>query len=206
MRAPGFRLVFALLVEPELLNRPIRHIAQAAGVSLGTASNVLHRLQHDRMIVRTKSRLHLLTPDDLVERWIAGYAETLRPELLAGRFETLDRDPPALEGRIEALLGQDGSWAWGGAAAAFRLTRQYRSDETVLHMEAPTSDLPKRLNAVRHPAGRLLLLGVPGPFALRGKAPHTVHPLLIYTELVLTGSDRAREAASELRERFLSFP
>jgi hypothetical protein len=206
MRAAGFRLVFALLVEPELLNSPIRHIAQAAGVSLGTASNVLHRLEYDRMIVQTKSRLHLVRSDDLVERWIAGYAETLRPALLAGRFQTPDRDPPTLEDRVEALLDRAGTWAWGGAAAAFRLTKHYRSDETVLHMEAIASDLPKRLKALPHPAGRLLLLGVPGPLAFRGKEPHTVHPLLIYTELVLTGSDRAREAASELRERFLSFP
>jgi hypothetical protein len=206
LRAPGFRLVFALLVEPDLLNSPIRHIAQAAGVSLGTVSNVLHRLKHDRMVVQTKSRLHLVRTDDLVERWIAGYAETLRPELLAGRFETADRDPPTLESRLEALLDRDGTWAWGGAAAVFRLTKHYRSDETVLHTPDPASDLPQRLKALPHPAGRLIILGVPGPLAFRGKAPHTVHPLLIYTELILTGSDRAREAASELRERFLSLP
>ena len=206
MRAPGFRLVFALLVEPELLNSPTRHIAQAAGVSLGTASNVLRRLEHDRMVVRTKSRRQLVRPDDLIERWIAGYAETLRPQIFLGRFHTPDKDPPSLEDRVAALLGRDWTWAWGGAAAAFRLTKHYRSDETVLHVEAATSDLPKRLKALPHRAGRLILLGVPGPLAFRGNMPRTVHPLLIYTELVLTGSDRAREAASELRERFLSFP
>lgn len=206
MRAPGFRLVFALLVEPPLLNRPMRLLAQAAGVSLGTTSNVLHRLEHDRIVVRTKSRLHLVRPDDLLERWIAGYAETLRPQLLTGRFQTPDKDPPTLERRVAALLGGDGIWAWGGAAAAFRLTRYYRSDETVLHVEAAASDLPKRLTALPHQAGRLILLGVPGPLAFRGRAPRTAHPLLVYTELLLTGDDRAREAASELRERFLTFP
>ena len=206
MRAPGFRLVFALLVEPELLNCTTRHIAQAAGVSLGTASNVLRRLEHDRMVVRTKSRLQLVRPDELRERWIAGYAETLRPQLFAGRFETPDKDPPTLEGRVTGILGPDGTWAWGGAAGAFRLTQHYRSDETVLHVQEASSDLLKRVNAIPRRAGRLLLLGVPGPLAFRGKAPHTAHPLLIYTELVLTGDDRAREAASELRERFLASP
>lgn len=204
IRAPGFRLVFALLVEPDLLNASVRGLARASGVSLGTASNVLRRLEHDRIVVRTKSKRHLVRRDDLIERWIAGYAETLRPQLLAGRFQTPDKDPPTLEDRVATLLGPDGTWAWGGAAAAFRLTKHYRSDETVLHVEAASSDLPKRLKAIPHSAGRLILLGVPGPLALRGQVPHTVHPLLIYTELVLTGSDRAREAASELRERFLA--
>ncbi len=203
IRAPGFRLIFALLVEPDLLNASARELARASGVSLGTASNILRRLEHDRIVVRTKSKRHLVRRDDLVERWIAGYAETLRPQLFGGRFQTPDKDPPTLEGRVAGLLGQDGTWAWGGAAAAFRLTKHYRSDETVLHVEAASSDLPKRLRAIPHSSGRLILLGVPGPLAFRGQVPRTVHPLLIYTELVLTGSDRAREAAAELRDRFL---
>jgi len=204
MRAPGFRLVFALLVEPDLVSGTAREMARASGVSLGTAWNVLHRLEHDRIVVRTKSKHHIVRRDDLVERWIAGYAETLRPQLFAGRFQTPDKDPRRLEERVAGILGQEGTWAWGGAAAAYRLTKHYRSDETVLHVQTASGDLPKRLKALPHRDGRLILLGVPGPLAFRGKAPHTVHPLLIYTELVLTGSDRAREAASELRERFLS--
>ena len=206
MRAAGFRLTFALLVEPTLLNSPTRDVAQAAGVSLGTVSNVLRRLEHDRVVVRTKSKRQLVRPDDLVERWIAGYAETLRPRLLVGRFETPDRDPPTLEDRVAGILGEARTWAWGGAAAAFRLTRHYRSDETVLHMNTASPDLLKRLKAIPHRSGRLIVVGVPGPLAFRGRAPRTVHPLLIYTELVLTGSDRAREAASELRNRFLALP
>ena len=202
-RAPGFRLIFALLVEPGLLNVPVRDVARASGVSLGTASNVLRRLERDRIVVRTRSKRHLVRRDDLTERWIAGYTDSLRPQLLAGRFETPDTDPLRLEKRVEALLGRE-EWAWGGAAAAFRLTRHYRSDETVLHVASLASDLPKRLHALPHSAGRLVLLGVPGPLAFRGNVPHTVHPLLIYSELVLTGSARAREAASELRERFLA--
>ncbi len=205
IRAPGFRLIFALLVEPDLLNASARELARASGVSLGTASNVLRRLEYDRMVVRTKSKRHLVRRDDLLERWIAGYAETLRPQLFAGRFQTPDQDPPTLEDRVAGLLGQDGTWAWGGAAAAFRLTRHYRSDETVLHVEATSSDLPKRLKAIPHSSGRLILLGVPGPLAFRGQVPRTVHPLLVYTELVLTGSARARGAAAELRDRFLAF-
>jgi hypothetical protein len=204
-RAPGFRLIFALLVEPDLVNASAREMARASGVSLGTASNVLRRLEHDRIVVRTKSKHHLVRRDDLVERWIAGYAETLRPQLFLGRFQTPDKDPPSLEERVAGILGQEQTWAWGGASAAYRLTKHYRSDETVLHMQAASGDLPKRLKALPHREGRLILLGVPGPLAFRGKVPHTVHPLLIYTELVLTGSGRAREAASEVRERFLSF-
>ena len=56
------------------------------------------------------------------------------------------------------------------------------------------------------PSGLALFLALFFGAFVVWQAPHTVHPLLIYTELVLTGSDRAREAASELRERFLASP
>jgi len=205
-RAPGLRLIFSLLVDQDLLNVPSRELARASGVSLGTSSNVLRRLEHDRIVVRTKSKRHLVRREDLTERWIAGYAETLRPQLLLGRFQTQDKDPRTLEDRVAAILGPDGTWAWGGAAAAFHLTRHYRSDETVLHVEGAARELPGRLKAIPHRAGQLTLLGVPGSLAFRGRVPHTVHPLLIYTELMLTGSDRARDTASEVRERFLASP
>jgi hypothetical protein len=203
MRAAGFRLVFALLVEPDLLNASVRALAGASSVSLGTTANVLRRLEQDRIVVRTKSKRHIVRRDDLIERWIAGYAETLRPQLIVGRFQTPDRDPLALEDHAAAVLGPAGTWAWGGGAAAFRLTRHYRGPDTVLHVESSSADLPGRLNAVPHRAGPLMLLGVPGPLAFRGPVPRVVHPILVYTELVLTGSDRAGEAASEIRERFL---
>ena len=38
---------------------------------------------------------------------------------------------------------------------------------------------------------------------LSGALPRTVHPLLVYTELLTSGDERAREAGVELRERFL---
>ena len=204
VRGPGFRLMFALLVDPGLINAPVRELARVSGVSVGTASTVLRRLEQDGVLVRTRTKRHLVRPKDLVERWIAGYSETLRPQLFLGRFRTPDRDPHSLEVRIAEILGRDGAWAWGGAAGAFRLTKHYRSDETILHVRAAASDLPKRLRALPHSAGPLTVLGVPGPLAFRGVAPHTVHPVLIYAELVLTGSDRATEAASEIRERFLN--
>ncbi len=203
LRGPGFRVVFALLAEPRFLNAPARQLAHDSGVSVGTVSNVLRRLEHDRVIVRTKSMWHLVRRGDLVERWIAGYAEGLRPQLLVGRFQTPDADPPSLEARVSGLLDPGEVWAWGGAAAAYRLTQHYRSHETVLHVVTAPVDLSRRLKALPHGAGPLIILGVPGPIAFLGAAPQTVHPLLVYSELLLTGDDRARRAAAEIRDRFL---
>ena len=39
--------------------------------------------------------------------------------------------------------------------------------------------------------------------ALATIQPRTVHPLLIYGELLVTGGEREGEAAAEIRERYL---
>ena len=44
----------------------------------------------------------------------------------------------------------------------------------------------------------------PGALAFRSPHPETVHPLLVYADLLAEGHDRAREAAAELSARFLT--
>jgi hypothetical protein len=203
-RGPGLRVVFAVLANPDLLDAPARELARVSGVSLGTVSNVVQQLREDRIVVRTKSRQQLARPVDLMERWVAGYAETLRPQLFIGRFQTPEQDPMALQNRLAALLGDGSPWGWGGAAAAFLLTRHYRSEETVLHVDTFPPELASTLKAAPYAVGRLTVLGVPAALAYVGPTPHVVHPLLIYAELMAAASDRAREAAGELRQRFLA--
>ncbi len=46
---------------------------------------------------------------------------------------------------------------------------------------------------------------MPARVAFNGIKPRTVHPLLIYTELLVTGDARAREAANETLNRHLEY-
>lgn len=204
-RGPGLRLLFALLADPQLVDASARVVAGVAGVSIGTVSNVLRRLEHERLIVRTRSKRHLLGVRELLDRWLAGYGAALRSSLLLGRFQARERDPEALETRLEKALDESTAWGWGGGAAAWRLTRHYHGEDTILHIDgrpAP-AELAVKLDAAPASSGRLIVLGVPTPSAFHGPQQHVVHPLLVYSELMLSGSDRAREAAAEVRARWL---
>jgi hypothetical protein len=75
----------------------------------------------------------------------------------------------------------------------------------VVHLEQAAIDLPKRLRAQRADGGPLVLVRMPGRVAYEGVEPKTVHPLLIYTELLATGEPRAREAATEVWHRHLEY-
>jgi hypothetical protein len=201
---PGLQVLFALLVRPTLVNAPVRVLAAAAGVAAATAANRVVRLREEGLIAVTKQR-RLMDPRRILEQWLKGYETQMRPRLMIGRYRTPDEDPEALERHIAEVFDEKMAWAWGGGAAAHRLTGYYRGLETVVHVpNAPNVDLMKALRALRANDGPLIILKAPGPIAFESEAPRTVHPLLVYTELLFQGDKRAGEAATEVQKRYLA--
>lgn len=200
--AKSYQLLFALLARPELVTAPVRSLAEAAGVRKTAAGDLLQRLKSEGLIVRDKAGLRIVRPNTLMDRWLAGYADKLRPRLLVGRYRAAAKDPLAFQKLVEAMPeGLD--WAWGGATAGYRLTRHYRSATTTLHVATPPATALRRLSLLPAKDGPIVVLGVPGPLGLEGPSPHIAHPLLVYTELLVEGDDRTLEAAAEIRTRFL---
>jgi hypothetical protein len=134
---------------------------------------------------------------------MVGY-EISRPKLIFGEFRTQDPTPEALERRVELELGNSVQWAWGGGAAAMRLTKHFHGGKTILHISDPTNDLLKRLRALPANDGPFIIYRTPSKVAFEGTAPRTMHPLLVYAELMATGDSRARETAMEIREHYLN--
>ncbi len=215
------KVFFALLADDQLVQRPVREIADSAGVGKTQAAIVVRRLKEEGSVTQGSGAPRMVKPAALLERWVAGYSDVLRPRLFISHYRTADKRPAELEDRIERALKRDWSrpelrgrhaeaagdgrlrWAWGGAAAAYRLTGHYRGDRTILHVEHAPPDLAQRLRLLPTRTGPLTLLRVPGPAAFHGAAANTVHPLLVYAELLAAGEDRSRDAALEIRESFL---
>ena len=201
--APGFRILFALLVKPGLLNAPLRQLAEAAGVATATAANRIAQLRKDGLVDQRGDVKALTRPRRMLELWLKGYETFVRPKLLIGRFRTQEQDPRAIEHLVEQALGRATMWAFGAGAAADRMTGYYRGPETVVHVQHPNIDVAKRLHALRAEDGPLILIQAPGPVAFEGVVPRTVAPLLVYTELILAGDKRARDAAIEIQGKYL---
>jgi hypothetical protein len=200
---PGQQVLFALLVRPDLLNAPVRMLAEAAGVAPATAADRIARLREEGLVHGTDHQRRLTEPRRLLDLWLKGYETLVRPKLLIGRFRPQETDPEALEHRIEETLDEEVVWALGGGAAAHRLTGYYRGQDTVVHVASAEVDVAKRLRALRADDGSLILLRAPGPIAFESSEPRTVTPLLVYTELLFAGDKRAREAADDIRRKYL---
>ena len=203
MRRSGYKLLFALLVKPALAGAPVRTLAQAAAVSKSGAADVLNRLIQEGLIGRTTKGRQMLPHKHLIERWVTGYSDILRPSLMIGRYQSLEKDPFRLAEEIECAIAGNFEWAWGGGAAAFRLTGHFRGEQTTLHMTPHPQALARQLKLLPDRRGAVTILEVPGPLALEGAKEKTVHPLLVYAELITTGGEREGEAAAEIRELYL---
>lgn len=203
--AAGYQVLFALLALPDPEQATVRDIAGHAGVALGTVTGTLERLEQEGLILRGRGRVNLLERQDILERWVHGYSDQVRPRLLLGQFRTIHTDPGEREEGLAQILDQhrEIQWAWGGGAGAMLLTGYYHGPHTVLCVDEPPDDLPVTLGALRDDDGPLIVLRAPGDLFLNGPKAHVAHPAWIYAELLATRDERAREAAEELRREYL---
>lgn len=205
LRSPGYQVLFAYLAEPALLDAPIRTVAEAAGVSRKPPSEVRQRLIDDAYVIETASGCRWLQhrKDDALNLWLRGYEASVRPSLVWGTYRTKE-NPDELEKRITTSFPTLGipDFRWGGTTAGFRLSKHYRGPRTTVHVHSTPGDLRNRLRAVTDPHGNLVVMDAFGSLNWRPET-ETVHPLLVYSEMLREGDERAREAAEELFEEVI---
>lgn len=206
IRAAGYQVMLALLTVPELARRPLREIAAASGTSVTAPADMLRRLTDEGYLARTRHGLTWVETrhEDLVDRFLVGYRDVLRPRLLLGRYKTPLSDPRKLEARLVEVLGEPDAWRWGGAAAAYRIAHHYRSSRTVVHHSAWSAQVLAKIPAMASPDGDLIVLRSPGPGPLQGPQSMIVHPLLVVAELLAEPDERGWQVAAEIRETLRS--
>jgi hypothetical protein len=195
-QATGLRVVFALLARPELMARPYREIAAAAGVAHGTVGWVMAELPALGYLAELGGRRRLINGERLLDRWTEAYARTLRPRLLLGRFR----------GDLRAIQARTGRWPEGllvgGEIAAARLTRHLRPGTATLYTQAIDPrlllELTLRADADGNVEFRQRFWTFPSEEA------RLTPTLLVYADLLAIGDARCLETAELLRGRLIT--
>ncbi len=202
------QLLFVLLAEPAAAAWPIRKLAEAAGIGKTAAATGRERLVHLGILAGGRRRTYrVVDRDRLIDDFLGGYANVLRPHLLIGRFRTPERDPDRLLREVAATAGRAGvPVALTGGAGAYALDRFYRGEDLALLIGTFTPALQRELRLVPDRQGPLTLLRAFGTrWAWRAIDGLTVaHPWLIYGELLCQADPRGLEAAEQLRRNYLT--
>lgn len=189
------QVIFAILVWRDLVNAPLRAIADASNVSIGQAQSTTKLLEETGYLRHATPR-KLIRQDELIDRWTAAYPTGLGPTLhMHGFFGDIDRVRP---------ISADEPLYIGGESAVDELIHP---TSLTLYTETFNTRLPalNRWRTDREPNIHLRrkFWTPPAPehptHHVRGLA--RVPPLLIYADLIASDDSRQRDAARTLRER-----
>ena len=194
-------LIFALLNHPDLVNKTYREIADEAGVSLDTISKVMNRLKDQGMIVQIdKKNKKLRNLKELLDMWLIGYGDQLKPKLAYGMYRFLNKNT---EDHWQKLpLHPEKTW-WGGEPGADLLTQYLKPELYTMYTRERKPELMKKCRLVPDPAGNIQVYKAFWKSTSHSQ-PKVVSPLLVYADLVLSAESRNRETAQKVYEQYLA--
>lgn len=199
----GLKVMFALLCDPELANSTQRVIATRAGVALGAIPAVLADLRQAGHVWELKQSRRLAANKRLLDEWALTYARRQRAKALQATFAVKDFDAwPQWTIEAPAAL-------WGGEPAAQLLVQYLRPGVLTLYAEKipPRLLIAQRMIKVSHVEEGQRVLEWRKPFwgqAPDAPRPDTVHPVLVYADLLATGDARCIATAQIVYDTHLA--
>lgn len=201
----GLKAVFYFLINEYALNQPYREIAKCTGIALGNIKYIIDGLKEAGYILQKNDKTCLLqNKKALLERWIAGYRETLKPSIHIGNFRFGDNDA-ARNLLLSNNFIVDGVVP-GGELAAEIMTQYLHAQLYTVYTTMPRNELLKKFKLIPDPKGEFQVYQ---KFWLQQVAnENEAHdeiapPLLVYADLVITDDPRCIETAQMIFDNYL---
>lgn len=210
----GMKVVFMLLVHPELVNEPMRTIADAAEVALGTVKQVIDDLIYQGFVVQKDTRNKknavkvISNPKELLDKWLDAYPTTVETKLNKEVYTT---------DNIELLRTLDFNnmdALWGGEYAVEQCDNYLNAKDYLLYVQPEqkkqilkTARLRKaKTNEILNKTTTRVTLVEPplGTEKIKGKHCGTAHPYLIYANLLASLDPRNIDAARKFYENHIA--
>lgn len=194
----GLKMTYALLCNPDLINKPYRHIAKVADVALGTVGWIIRDLRELGFLVEMGKRgKKLIHKENLFNRWCTEYAEKLRPKLFLGKFKGPN------DWWKNRNLNPDFA-QWGGEVAAHKLTKYIKPQNILIYtIRHQYNNLITENRLIKDEKGETEILERFWGFNKIDEFNDIVHPVLVYADLTATGNQRNIETAKMIYEQYI---
>lgn len=195
----GLKLIFHFLLDDNLVNLTYREIAGKTGVGFGNINVIVNDLkQQGFLIQKNQEEYKLVNKKELLEKWMIGYQDKLKPALLIGTFRFVKEDE--YNNWPKLAFKEDKTW-WGGEPAADILTNYLRPEEFTIYTEEKRMDLIKNYKLIPDENGKIKVFQ---KFWQNEDAGNKViPPVLVYVDLMNTGDGRCIETAQKIYEKYL---
>ncbi|MCG2462299.1 hypothetical protein K8352_16175 [Flavobacteriaceae bacterium F89] len=198
----GVKILFHLLSKPEHLQDTYRKIAEKAGVSLGSVSNVMSELEDLNYLLISKEKRVLRNKRELLQRWVVAYNEVLRPRIMRKRMRFMDPEYIRNWRNINVHTDQ-GTLVWAGEPGGALLTGNLRPEHFTVFTDLELAEVARTLHLVPSENGEMEVLQ---KFWKNDYNNKNVAPaLLIYADLMNSGYGRNVEIANQILENDLQY-
>lgn len=195
----GLKTVFYLLLHQNAINLPYRTLANLTDVALGNINNVIEGLRDAGYILQVNEKTFKINKrKELLNRWIVGYQETLKPTLHLGNYKFVDRNNLRNWKRLE--LGGDET-IWGGEPAADHYTNYIVPEKLTVYTYRKEPLIPK-WKLIPDENGEVQFYRKFWK-DLNTETEKYAPPLLVYADLMITNDPRCEEVAEIIYEKYL---
>ena len=197
LKQTGLRILYDLLINPELINKPYREIAEITDVALGTIGWLMLDLRELGYVIKTGDKKRKLIYDKkILMDWCLNYAARLKPEIHLGDFEFINKHIEWTDIKINNAL-------WGGEPAAAKLTNYLHPEILTLYVTKEEMNNLVVDNRMKKVINGRIRFYEKFWFDIQENNIDTVDPILIYADLLATGNDRNIETANIIYEQNL---
>ena len=195
----GLKMVFYLLLNDQAINMPYRKLAEATGVALGNVKNIMEGLKDAGFILTiSDTTLKLQNKEALLDRWLTGFRETLRPALHLGTYRFWDRKRL---GNWQALPLEPIETKWGGEPAGELLTNHLVTAHLTVYTNQKKA-LVTKWTLIPDEDGNVHFYEKFWKDENQDKEQYAP-PLLVYADLMLTNDPRCQETATIIYNNYL---
>ncbi|MCC7159523.1 MAG: hypothetical protein IT281_08295 [Ignavibacteria bacterium] len=198
----GLKAVFHLLNHPQAVNDNYRKLAADTNIALGNIKYIMDGLYEAGFVFDVdKKNIRLKNMAGLLERWLVGYREILRPTLLLGTYAFNKANNTQNEWKQLDMKKAD--CLWGGEPAADILTSYLRPERFQLYTPQHKMQVVRALQLLPDAKGEIELYQQFWNGQHYQYFKNCVPPLLVYTDLLLTDDPRCAEAAQLIYDQYL---
>jgi hypothetical protein len=199
-KAAGLKVIFLFLTDDNLLNQPQRTIAEEAGIALGNINYILSELKEMKFLIeKNRKELQLIDKNELLQKWMIGFEEKLKPALHIGNFRFAKTDD---ERNWKQLKLKQQETFWGGEPAGDMITHYLQPEIFTIYTEETRNNLIKNYHLVPEQNGNIRVYKKFWKDH-NGFNEAVVHPILAYTDLINTGDSRCIETAKMIYDKHI---
>lgn len=195
----GLKLILLLLSFNESLEYSYRALADKSGIALGSVSQIMKELEESNFILKTNDKRLIKNREDLIERWVVAYNETLKPRLFRKAYKAINFDVL----RETVNNENDDLIFFGGEPAAEKMTNYLKPKIYIIYTNEELNQLGKKLKLIPDHDGDLKVYNTCWSENLFNKHRNVAPPLVVYADLIGSGNTRNIETAKMILENEL---